>query len=777
MSTITRHNLVTNPSFEAGLTNWSANGTNAPTLAQVSNPWPGAGTKSMRFTMATGTPGGFNGAKINITTVIGVTYTASAWVYIPTGTPPFALLVSGVAFGSPTHTFDQWTQLTLTFTATATTHSLQFWCTGSSISGQLAYADAVLVETGTTVYAYFDGDSVGASWDGTTQLSASTFSAFFIDASLPLTVIEIDSSPIMPGDFILDVSNLDGNVLSGDNATFTASVGNWTNHANTNVTRTTSQFHSSPSAMQMSSIASGDMEVKHCADANILTQAVDVIEGNTVTITAWFRSAVSVRSCQIGVGFYDNSATQIGSFMYGTSFLDSTSGWTLGSSTFTVPGGATNAVLHCKVLATGGVAEVHYMDDPTIVNDGQAELVASPRYIQPSNYGDIISQCTIDRGTDDPNGDINVGSCTLYADNWSGNFDPENQYSTYNNDPRLGLVKGMRCRVSVLFASGGVYTAETIFVGRLQNVTLREGLQPDATLTFADDLALMGNVTMPMFDNSIRSGETGLSRLNWLYYNVGYLDVQTGNDANFSSGLTKLIVPTYGGGSVLDEMADVTAAHAGRYFVSKDGVFTVLDHDTLVLETPIATLSDNVTITGIEYADVQTSSGTMQIINAARAHVYTQPSVYFPEFFYADADSVARYGQNQFNGSVGYRAPLYTPGDLLAMAIYVATRFSKPITRYDSVTIDFAGNGPASALLGAEIGQQVVISRTMPYLSGPSPYTLNCVIEGIKWTITDSSFVLQLITSPTDAAELFGGSAPFVIGTSLLNSTDVLSAI
>src|SRR5262249_52291984 len=152
---------------------------------------------------------------------------------------------------------------------------------------------------------------------------------------------------------------------------------------------------------------------------------------------------------------------------------------------------------------------------------------------------------------------------------------------------------------------------------------------------------------------------------------------------------------------VLDELADISAAHAGRYFVNRQGVFTILSHDDLVAETSIATLSDNIVTPGIEYADVETSSGNMQVINACRCHVYTQPSVYFPEFFYSDLDSVGKYGQNQFNGTIGYRAPLSTPGDILSMAIYIATRYSRPITRYDSVTVDFAGNGPAATLLTA----------------------------------------------------------------------------
>lgn len=780
MTTLTRHNLLTNPSFESALTGWTATSNpRQPTLSQSTTfVWPGAGNFSMKMVWANGASGG-QSAQISFTTTIGLQYTVSAWVYIPTGGPIVAIKTNVGSTQGISSAFDQWTRISATITATGTTTTLLIGTPtllATLNNTMLTYVDGVIAEQTNILYPYFDGDSVGASWDGTPDLSTSTFTAFFTDASLPLTVVEFDASPRQDGDFILDVSKLDGNAFTGDTTTFTASIGTWANSTNTTLARSTAQFHTTPSSLGLTSIASGTMEIKHCLDANIASQGITVIPGGTVTVSGFVRAAASSRSWQFGVAFYDASVTLL-TTTFGTSFADSTSTFaTTAKNTFTVPGGATKAVMHAKVLSTGGASEVHYLDDVTIIADGQDVLVDSPRYVQPQTYGDIVMQVTIDRGRDDPNGDIQVGNATVYCDNWTGHMDPENAASPFNDDPRLGLVKGMLLRVSVLFQAGGLYIAETVYTGRLQNVTLREGLQPDATLTFADDMALLGNTVMPMYDNSIRAGESGLSRLNWLYYNVGYLDQLTGHTANFSGEVTKAIVPTYGGGSILDEMVDVTAAHAGRAFVNKVGVFTVLSHDDLVSETPIGTLSDNIAVPGIEYSDVQTSSGTMQIVNACRAHVYTQPSVYFPEKFFADLDSVNRYGQNQFNGTVGYRAPLFEQGDLLAIAQYIATRFSRPLTRYDSVTVDFAGNGPAAALLTAEIGQQITVSRTMPYLSGASPYTLTCVIEGIKFTITDQSFLMEFITTPTDSAALFSGAAIFTLNSSLLDGTDVLSA-
>lgn len=618
MSVITRHNLCTNPSLEVSTAGWVANGVHPPTLAQSTTHWPGAGSQGMQVTLATGVSGDFNGAKMTITTVIGTTYTVSAWLFVPTGTSPVSLLVSGITFGANTTLFDQWQRINVVFTATATTSTIGTWVVGPSTAGQLFYMDAVLVEPTDMLLPYFDGDSVGAGWDGTVELSASTFVSFNTDPSLPETVIEFDALPQQATDFVLDSSLLDGTMV----------------------------------------------------------------------------------------------------------------------------------------------------------------LVDNPRYVNIALAGDIVTQVSIQRGRTDPNGDIQPGTATVYCDNWSGNLDPENMASPYNSDPNRSLKKGMLCRISALFSSGGVYEAETLYVGRLDNLTLREGLQPDATLTFVDDMAIMGTTDMPMFDNSIRSNETSISRATWLYYSIGQLNTYTelNLSAAFSGTLSRGLVPTYGGGSVLDELVDVTAAEAGRCFVSRTGIFTILSHSDLLVQTSIGTLSDGVASLGIEYADVETSSGTAQVINACRAHVYSQPSPYFPDKFGIDPVSVGKYGQNQYNGSVGYKAPLFDQGDLAAIAQYIATRFAEPVTRFDSVTVDYTGNGNAAPLLAAEIGGQVTISRTMPYLSGQSPYTITSIIEGVQFTITPTSFLQKLVTSLTDSASLFGGATIFELDSSLLDGPDVLSA-
>src|SRR6266536_1317008 len=96
MTVTTRTNLCTNPSIETSTTGWIADyGSVAPTLSQAAVPWPGGGgADSLKVTFHGDTfPGA--GAKITFATTIGVTYTCSMWLYVPSGVPQINVQPTG----------------------------------------------------------------------------------------------------------------------------------------------------------------------------------------------------------------------------------------------------------------------------------------------------------------------------------------------------------------------------------------------------------------------------------------------------------------------------------------------------------------------------------------------------------------------------------------------------------------------------------------------------------------------------------------------------------
>ena len=98
------------------------------------------------------------------TTLYGLTlgqqYTASAYVYVPTGSRPCSLFVVGInGAGAASTVFDAWQRITYTFTATSTSHTLQLIPSGYPQSGTQVWLDAVQVEAGAAATTF---DPAGA---------------------------------------------------------------------------------------------------------------------------------------------------------------------------------------------------------------------------------------------------------------------------------------------------------------------------------------------------------------------------------------------------------------------------------------------------------------------------------------------------------------------------------------------------------------------------------------------------------------------------------------
>lgn len=187
---LSRANLATDPSFEGSTTPWLAGGGPLPALA-LSSTRAFSGTHSLQITWGTGLVG-IPGAYYRLTTTPGLTYTASAYVWVPTG----GIAVnfgSGFVTSGPSTLNDQWQRLNLTFTATGTTELLALAPFGSPTSGQQVFLDAVLVEQGSTLGSYFDGNTANAFWTGDPNRSASQLNVNpYQDISLTVDSLTVD---------------------------------------------------------------------------------------------------------------------------------------------------------------------------------------------------------------------------------------------------------------------------------------------------------------------------------------------------------------------------------------------------------------------------------------------------------------------------------------------------------------------------------------------------------------------------------------------------------
>ncbi|MBT9255371.1 hypothetical protein KMZ30_07270 [Phycicoccus sp. KQZ13P-1] len=130
--------------FEGGTTGeWSPAGSPAPTITS-STVRAKSGTRSMLIT--------WNGAGflplvgINVPTVVGRRYAVSLQVWVPSGSPSIVPVIGGIGLGSGSTTNGQWQRLTMTWTATSGTSSVQLWPGSTATAGTQAWVDEVMVD-------------------------------------------------------------------------------------------------------------------------------------------------------------------------------------------------------------------------------------------------------------------------------------------------------------------------------------------------------------------------------------------------------------------------------------------------------------------------------------------------------------------------------------------------------------------------------------------------------------------------------------------------------
>ncbi|MGW7435716.1 carbohydrate binding domain-containing protein [Streptomyces sp. NPDC054849] len=158
--TTTGKNLVNQPTFEDGTTgNWFDKATDIVNNFFSDTTRAHSGTRSLLIEWKTSGTGGVMEQTVYGLTV-GTTYTLSGWVWVPAGDPPVRWLIDDAAPGTASSTTGAWQQITKTFTATSTSHTVQLTTTVTSpASGDKVWLDDVQLEEGASATSF---DSAGA---------------------------------------------------------------------------------------------------------------------------------------------------------------------------------------------------------------------------------------------------------------------------------------------------------------------------------------------------------------------------------------------------------------------------------------------------------------------------------------------------------------------------------------------------------------------------------------------------------------------------------------
>lgn len=143
-------NHLANSDFETGVANWASSGT--PVVTQSSTRAQ-RGVNSMQVTWGAVADTSVTSDAFG-TLTIGATYTFSAYVWVPSGDQAVNLSVAGVTNGASNTVFNDWQRLTVTWTATSTTHQARIKPTVTPAAGDQVWMDAAKVEAGSTPTAY-----------------------------------------------------------------------------------------------------------------------------------------------------------------------------------------------------------------------------------------------------------------------------------------------------------------------------------------------------------------------------------------------------------------------------------------------------------------------------------------------------------------------------------------------------------------------------------------------------------------------------------------------
>lgn len=116
---------------------------------------------------------------------------------------------------------------------------------------------------------------------------------------------------------------------------------------------TTTTFPGGTSSWKLTAAGAGTMTA--------MSDWTEVVGGTNLTARAQFKTAVTARSCQVRVLFYDMNFASVGGTLTGTSITDATGTWTEGVVTGAIPTTAVYARAAFDVLSAA-ISEVHNLD-------------------------------------------------------------------------------------------------------------------------------------------------------------------------------------------------------------------------------------------------------------------------------------------------------------------------------------------------------------------------------------------------------------------------------
>ena len=342
-----------------------------------------------------------------------------------------------------------------------------------------------------------------------------------------------------------------------------------------------------------------------------------------------------------------------------------------------------------------------------------------------------VVQIDIRRGRERADLRDQAGFASIVFNNTSGIYDPDNTSvsSPWVVSGSSILRDGLQMRIVATWNS----TTYPLFYGFLENNYTNQGFLPNVTMTFYDGIGFIADGFAPALGTAANS-ETAALRAARMLDIAGW---PSGAARSLTGSVTMLATVQNRG--CMQAITECVDAIAGRFYISKSGVATLVPlADKFSRPTQLLFSDSNATNT-VPYTDLITNPGTKYVVNQAiimRGDNNQVTSTYNPS---KNAYGVAK--KEIF-------APVSTNTNATNLALYESRKLALPetyIERIDFNGLVVAKNGLLYPdFLSTELADQVSVQRTT---YDGRPLQWNLVVEGMKHTITQTNWVISFNTS------------------------------
>jgi hypothetical protein len=341
-----------------------------------------------------------------------------------------------------------------------------------------------------------------------------------------------------------------------------------------------------------------------------------------------------------------------------------------------------------------------------------------------------VVQIDIRRGRERADLRDEAGFASIIFNNTSGYYDPDNvTTSPWVVGGTSILRDGLQMRIIATWAS----TAYPLFYGFLENNYTNQGFLPNVTMTFYDGIGFIADGFAPALATAANS-ETAALRADRMLTIAGW---PSGAARSLTGSVTMLATVQNRG--CMQAITECVDAIAGRFYISKSGVATLVPLADKFSRPTQLLFSDSNASNTVPYTDLITNPGTKYVVNQAiimRGDNNQVTSTYNP--------SKNAYGVVKKE----IFAPVDTDTNATNLALYESRKLALPETYVER--IEFNGLVvPKNGLLypdflSTELADQVSVQRTT---YDGRPLQWNLVVEGMKHTITQSNWIVSFNTS------------------------------